>query len=45
MQAYSDSEYESLIRERGFGRLERYGSLEGSASDPREGLFVLVGRA
>ena len=44
-QGYSDSEYESLIREQGFEQLERYGSLEGSASNPDDGLFVLVGRA
>ena len=44
-QAYSDAEYESLLREQGFGQLERYGALDDSASNPDEGLFVLVGRA
>lgn len=44
-QAYSDAEYESLIREQGFELLERCPSLEGPASDPDEDFFVLVGRA
>jgi hypothetical protein len=44
-QAYSDSEYESLMREQGFERLQRYPSLEGPTSSPDEGLLVLVGRA
>ncbi len=44
-QAYSDSEYASQMRDQGFEQVERYGSLEGSASNQDEGLFVLVSRA
>lgn len=44
MQAYSNDEYEALLREAGFNEVEFYDSLTGDEVDRNENLMVIVGR-
>jgi SAM-dependent methyltransferase len=44
LQAYSNSEYDDMLRDAGFARVERHASLSGTAAEAHEGLFVLVAR-
>ncbi len=44
-QAYSDDEYDELLRDAGFLRVERHASLSGGPADDDAGMPVLVARA
>ena len=45
LQAYSEDEYASLLREAGFDRIRQHASLAGERAEPQDGLFVLEARA
>ena len=44
MQAYTNEEYEALLRDAGFSEIELHDSLTGDEEDRNEQLMVLVGR-
>jgi len=44
MQAYTNDEYEELLREAGFKEIEFYDSLTGEAVDNKESFMVIVGK-
>ena len=43
-QAYSESEYDSILREAGYSKIQMVASLQGDDGHAEDGLFVLVAR-
>ena len=43
-QAYTDADYDLLLKNAGFSEIQRFSSLAGTEEDRQEGLFVLMAR-